>query len=239
MFDSLSVPLTKERLEDIGHYVGVVGKKGVPGSKEYNQSFASVLGTVFERNIRNSIQSAPGNDYVKYQGKRFPSPSREDLSRNTQRKQKRVLPDLQGSIGVIDENRGTLTEFKNSSIIEVKGARDDISLQYGNYQAAGIIDYAKDSPAGRNDIRPRLTYVTSDVEIKGDLILQASLNNVALYHSKVIESCKSPGSIKLGNVSLLNPQVYARINPVTKEITIDKVTHEIPSKFIQFQNLKE
>jgi RHS repeat-associated protein len=243
-----SVPLSKARLEKIGRYAGVSQKakpkSGLTPEQERDRdeaAFRSNIGNAFENNILRSIQSASGNQYSKYRGGDFRSPSR---IYETNGKKQFVNPDLTGELRVreveVDRQTGAIVknsvrDFKDSSIVEIKSARADITYKYDKYQTAGFLDFAENTKAYKAGYTPRLQYITvAGSRIDKDLIAKATKRGVALYQGVAIEKCSSPGSIAVSKVILRNPSVYGNKNG--RVIIPDGIAPStIRSNFVEFR----
>ena len=244
------VPLTKERVEEIGIYAGVSQKArpkpGFTPEQERNRdeaAFRSNIGNAFEANILRSIQSASGNQYSKYRGGNYSSISRRI---ETNGKKEFVSPDLTGELSVrqvvVDRKTGAILRervklFEDSSIVEIKSTRQDITYKYDEYQTAGFLDFAENTKAYQAGQVPRLQYITvAGSRIDKDLIERATKRGVALYQGVAIEKCSSPGSIAVSKVILKNPAVYSKNQKSGRIILPDEIAPStIRSNFVQFR----
>jgi RHS repeat-associated protein len=217
----ISVPLTKGRLEEIGRYVGVPRlsakkRKEIPLNtpqakidEREEAAFQSNLGQAFEYNVLQLLKLGTVNqDYEQYNQGNIESPRRKfETTLHRKKTIGSIKPDILGS-QVLTNKAGVIVKtYPRSDIIEVKATSDKIGYDYNDYQVAGLLEYAGNSPVAQDGLPPRLTFITTETSIRRSLILDAIREKIALYHIIVKEDCIVPGHIILGDLKPLNEPI--------------------------------
>ena len=171
-------PMTTGDLRRIvGNPTGLVGI-------QYNRE----VGLRFQKDV---LAHLAGLKFAYPNTKPFPSDVRKA---STFSKHLSVIPDgvAGASIGATGAMPMVTTTYPESTFIEVKAVKGSISLAYGSYQIAGMLDVLSRSPAassvGDNRAYPNLYFVTTaDAIIASDVVQRGVKWKILVWHSNVLE----------------------------------------------------